>query len=65
MKSTVGFLLGHKSISREILIQRDSSKRDGSLSVKKAPDEVRELYNGKIIERKRSYGDPFIRVGYD
>lgn len=32
---------------------------------KKAPDELRELYVGKIIERKRSYGDPFIRVGYE
>ena len=30
---------------------------------RKAPKELRELYNGKIIERKRSYGDPFIRVG--
>ena len=32
---------------------------------KKAPDKLRELYIGKIIKRKRSYGDPFIRVGYE
>ena len=32
---------------------------------KKAPDELRELYIGKIIKRKRSYGDPFIRVGWE
>ena len=32
---------------------------------KKAPNEIRELYVGKIIEKKRSYGDPFMLVGYD
>ena len=32
---------------------------------KKAPNEIRDLYVGKIIERKRSYGDPFVLVGYD
>ena len=31
---------------------------------RKASNELRELYIGKIIERQRSYGDPFIRVGY-
>ena len=31
---------------------------------RKAPNELRELYIGKIIERKRSFGDPFIKVGY-
>lgn len=32
---------------------------------KKAPHKIRELYVGKIIERKRSYGDPFVMVGYN
>ena len=32
---------------------------------RKAPDKLRELYIGKIIERKRSYGHPFIKVGYE
>ena len=32
---------------------------------KKASNKVRELYVGKILERKRSYGDPFVLVGYD
>jgi len=30
---------------------------------RKASKELRDLYVGKIIERKRSYGDPFIKVG--
>jgi|TARA_B110000503_G_scaffold125928_1_gene193992 hypothetical protein len=30
---------------------------------RKASQELRDLYVGKIIERKRSYGDPFIKVG--
>jgi uncharacterized protein len=30
---------------------------------RKAPDEIRKLYNGRIIEKPRSYGDPFIKVG--
>ena len=32
---------------------------------KKAPNKIRELYVGKIIQKKRSYGDPFMLVGYD
>ena len=32
---------------------------------RKAPNEIRELYVGKIIEKKRSYGDPFMLVGYN
>ena len=32
---------------------------------KKASNKVRELYVGKNLERKRSYGDPFVLVGYD
>ena len=32
---------------------------------RKAPEDLRERYVGKIIKRKRSYGDPFIRVGYE
>lgn len=32
---------------------------------KKAPDKVRQLYLGKVLARKRSYGDPFVLVGYD
>lgn len=31
---------------------------------KKAPENIREKYIGKIIDRDRSYGDPFILVGY-
>ena len=30
----------------------------------RAPDEIRERYVGKIIERDRSYGDPWVFVGY-
>lgn len=30
---------------------------------KKAPEEIRRLYVGKIIEKPRSYGDSFVRVG--
>ena len=32
---------------------------------KKAPKEILHKYVGKIIERKRSFGDPFVLVGYD
>ena len=32
---------------------------------RKAPNHVRERYNGKILEKPRSYGDPFIKVGLD
>jgi hypothetical protein len=30
----------------------------------RAPDEIRDRYVGKIIERDRSYGDPWVFVGY-
>ena len=32
---------------------------------KKAPNKIRELYVGRILEKKRSYGDPFMLVGYN
>jgi len=32
---------------------------------RKAPKEVRELYIGKIIDKPRSYGSSFIKVGYE
>ena len=32
---------------------------------RKAPEKIRSLYVGNILERKRSYGDPFIKVGLD
>ncbi len=32
---------------------------------KKASNKVRELYVEKILERKKSYRDPFVLVGYD
>lgn len=32
---------------------------------KKASPEVRDLYLGKIIKKKRSYGDPYVKVGFD
>ena len=32
---------------------------------KKAPHEIRSNYVGKIIEKPRSYGNPFVRVGFD
>ena len=32
---------------------------------RKAPDELRDLYLGKIIKKERSYGNTFIPVGYD
>ena len=32
---------------------------------RKASEEVRELYMGKILDKPRSYGDPFIKVGFD
>lgn len=32
---------------------------------KKAPQEIRSLYVGKLINKKRSYGDPFVKVGFD
>ena len=32
---------------------------------RKAPEKIRSLYVGNIIERKRSYGDPFIKVGFE
>ena len=31
----------------------------------RAPDEIRERYVGKLIEKNRSYGNPFVFVGYD
>ena len=30
----------------------------------RAPEEIRERYVGKIIERERSFGDPYVFVGY-
>ncbi len=30
----------------------------------RAPDEIRERYVGKIIEKDRSYGNPYVFVGY-
>ena len=32
---------------------------------RKASEEVRELYMGKILDKPRSYGDPFIKVGFE
>ena len=32
---------------------------------RRAPEELRELYIGKIIEKKRYFGSSFIRVGYE
>ena len=32
---------------------------------KKAPQEIRNKYIGKLINKKRSYGDPFVKVGFD
>lgn len=32
---------------------------------RKAPEDIRSLYVGNIIEKQRSYGDPFIKVGFD
>tara|TARA_B100000787_G_C16163511_1_gene282672 strand:- start:415 stop:1215 length:801 start_codon:yes stop_codon:yes gene_type:complete len=32
---------------------------------KKASTKIREQYVGKIIQKKRSYGDPFMLVGYE
>ena len=32
---------------------------------RKAPDELRELYIGKIIEKERSRGNAFVKVGYE
>lgn len=32
---------------------------------KKASPEVRDRYLGKLIEKKRSYGDPYVKVGFD
>ena len=32
---------------------------------RKVSKELSDQYIGKIIEKKRSYGDPFIKVGYD
>ena len=29
-----------------------------------APEDIRSLYVGRIIERPRSYGDPFVKVGF-
>jgi hypothetical protein len=28
-----------------------------------ADDEIRKMYNGKLIEKERSYGSPFVKVG--
>jgi len=30
----------------------------------RAPDEIRKRYVGKIIEKDRSYGNPYVFVGY-
>ena len=30
----------------------------------RAPEEIRDKYIGKIIEKERSYGDPYVFVGY-
>ena len=32
---------------------------------RKAPDELRDLYLGKLLNKKKSYGNTFIPVGYD
>jgi hypothetical protein len=32
---------------------------------KKAPDQVRDRYVGNLIQKRRSYGDPFVKVGFD
>ena len=32
---------------------------------RKAPNEIREKYVGKILDKPRSYGDSFIKVGFD
>ena len=32
---------------------------------KKAPEEIRNKYIGELIDKKRSFGDPFVKVGFD
>ena len=32
---------------------------------KKAPEKIRNDYIGKLINKKRSYGNPFVRVGFE
>ncbi len=46
---------------------RDNIKRDSDrweFIGRKADDSVRKLYVGKVINRDRSYGTPFVKVGY-
>jgi len=32
---------------------------------KKAPNDVREKYIGKVLDKERAYGNPFVRVGFN
>jgi len=41
---------------------RDLSKRWEFIG-RKAPDNIRSLYLGKVISKERSFGNPFVRVG--
>lgn len=46
---------------------RDNIKRDSErweFIGRKAEDSVRKLYVGKVINKDRSYGTPFVKVGY-
>ena len=43
---------------------RDISQRWEFIG-KKACDEIRSLYVGKVIQKNRSFGNPFIRVGFN
>lgn len=46
--------------SREDLILKDRWEFIG----RKAPDDLRKLYIGKLIEKDRAYGNSFVKVGY-
>ena len=50
--------------SRE-LSQERLEKANWEFIGKKASNEIRERYKGRVLNRNRSYGDPFIKVGYD
>ena len=39
--------------------------QNGTNLLEKAPQEIRNKYIGKLINKKRSYGDPFVKVGFD
>tara|TARA_B100000780_G_C21055437_1_gene424013 strand:+ start:189 stop:956 length:768 start_codon:yes stop_codon:yes gene_type:complete len=50
--------------TRDIDINSEKVKRRFEFVGRKASDEIRNLYVGNVIQKPRSYGDPFVKVGF-